>query len=259
MDGVAEPEAAVAIVHARGPVDSVLLMRRAEREDDPWSGHWSLPGGKRHADDPDLVHTAIRELAEECGIRIGPELMEAALAPKVARRRTGPYVLVAPFVFVMAAELPAVADGREAVEARWVPLSRLRDPAAHRLQPVPKWPPTALYPAVDLYGTPLWGFTYWLLADWLGLVKPGATEQAGYEAGNRVLAFLAERGVPVVRGWTDRVAVVKGRIPDEALRARFSDPGGEMPQVNLLEASPDRVRIVDLRFEEYLIQAMDGS
>src|SRR5215472_6528479 len=46
------PEAAVAIVHARGApsgsdAESVLLIRRTERPNDPWSGHWSFPGGRR--------------------------------------------------------------------------------------------------------------------------------------------------------------------------------------------------------------------
>ena len=39
-----------------------------------------------------------------------------ALPPVLARRRTGPYVLVAPFVFEVEFELPAVVDHREEVE-----------------------------------------------------------------------------------------------------------------------------------------------
>src|SRR5689334_15479301 len=100
-----EPEAAVAIVHAREPEESVLLMRRTERPEDSWSGHWSLPGGRRHAEDADLVQTALRELEEECGIRMAREQLAAGLPAVVARRRVPPYVLVAPFVFAAPRQL----------------------------------------------------------------------------------------------------------------------------------------------------------
>jgi 8-oxo-dGTP pyrophosphatase MutT (NUDIX family) len=166
---MADPEAAVAIVHAIEPEESVLLIRRAERADDPWSGHWSFPGGGREPEDPDLLHTALRELEEECGIRLGPEHSEASLPPTLAGRRVGRFVLVAPFLFRVACELPLILDPREAVEAMWTPLKLLRDPARHAVQCVPGQPKETQFPAIELNGVPLWGFTYRLLADWLGL------------------------------------------------------------------------------------------
>jgi 8-oxo-dGTP diphosphatase len=149
-----DPEAAVAIVDAGGAEESVLLIRRAERQDDPWSGHWSLPGGRREPGDRDLVETALRELAEECGIRLGRESLDAALPLMEARRPAPPYLLVAPFVFRVPRELPASVDVREAVEARWAPLSTLRDPARHCLQCVPGRPQAFRFPAVELDTTP---------------------------------------------------------------------------------------------------------
>jgi 8-oxo-dGTP pyrophosphatase MutT (NUDIX family) len=102
---MAEPQAAVAIVRARVPRESILLIRRAERQDDSWSGHWSFPGGRRDPDDLDLLHTALRELEEECGIRLDRKHTGATLPPVLARRRAGPFVLVAPFVFDVDDEL----------------------------------------------------------------------------------------------------------------------------------------------------------
>jgi 8-oxo-dGTP pyrophosphatase MutT (NUDIX family) len=166
---MAEPEAAVAIVRARGAAESILLIRRTEREGDPWSGHWSFPGGRRDPEDTDLLDTALRELEEECGIRLGREQMEEALEPASAGRKMGRRILVAPFVFSVDRELPAVADPREAVEAIWVPVAVLRDPARHAVRPVPGMPSDMPFPGIELNGVPLWGFTYRLAMEWLGV------------------------------------------------------------------------------------------
>ncbi|MGA2589080.1 MAG: CoA pyrophosphatase [Bryobacteraceae bacterium] len=257
---IAVPDAAVAILHARGPAESVLLIRRTERENDPWSGHWSFPGGRRAPEDPDLLHTALRELEEECGIRIAREQLVAALPPTLARRRVGRFLLVAPFVFRVDDELPTVLDQQEAVEALWVPLRVLRDPVRHALQPVPGLPPEALFPAIALEGRPLWGFTYRLITDWLGLnPQEGPIEQAGFGAAREILDLLLTNGLLLVNGWEERegahVAHVKGSIPVALVRAHASSPAPHIPRVNLLEVRPHCIRVVGLAFEEYLIHA----
>ena len=202
---MAEPEAAVAIVRACGAAESVLLIRRAERESDPWSGHWSLPGGRREPEDPDLLHTALRELAEECGIRIAREQLEAALPPTLARRSVGRFLMVTPFLFRIESERPAVLDSQEAVDALWVPLSVMRDPARHALRPVPGVPPEMLFPSIELHGPPLWGFTYRLITDWLGLgPQERPIEQAGFRAAQNLLDFLLAGGLTLRHGWEDR-------------------------------------------------------
>src|SRR5947209_1493603 len=115
-----EPEAAVALLHAPAPDDSVLLMRRAEREGDSWSGHWSFPGGRRDPGDLDLIHTALRELQEECGIRLSRAEIIRQMPPKIAGRRVGAYLLVAPFVFQVERELATILDPLEAAHAEWI-------------------------------------------------------------------------------------------------------------------------------------------
>src|SRR3954451_14930310 len=141
---MAEPEAAVCIVHTRGPEESILLIRRAERESDSWSGQWSLPGGRRDEGDIDLLHTGLRELEEECGIRLTRDHLDVALPHRLARRRVGAYLLVAPFVFRVDSELALILDPLEAAHAEWVPLTYLRDLKHHRLQAVPGVPPQTL-------------------------------------------------------------------------------------------------------------------
>jgi 8-oxo-dGTP pyrophosphatase MutT (NUDIX family) len=254
-----EPEAAVAIVRNCQRPESVLLMRRSVRTSDPWSGHWSFPGGRRDASDPDLRHTAIRELEEECGVRLKREEMDAQLPPREARRSSGPWVSVTPFLFRAPGELPAAPDGREAVETSWVPLDLLRDPASHLLLPISGMPPEWRFPAVPLGAVPLWGFTYRLITDWLGIgPKSGDMERAGFEAASLALEVLLENGLQLRRGWPDggRTAEVTGEIPVAAVWRRFSEPGDHVMCVNRIEVLPNRVSVTGLQFEEYVISSV---
>jgi len=249
------PDAAVAIVETRA--GSVLLIRRAERAEDPWSGHWSFPGGRSEPQDATPLATALRELEEECGIRLAPDHLEAAFQPTLARRRTGPYVLVAPFLLRVDRELPTVLDPHEAAEARWIPLDLLRDPARHALRPVPGVAPHRLFPGIDLGdAVPLWGFTYRLITDWLNLVpREPLAQQAGFAVASQVLDFLLAHGLTLHQGWTDQSATVNGVIPVADMLAHFSAPTPQIPMINLLEVRPDYVCIAGLAFEQYIIHA----
>ncbi len=248
-----EPEAAVAIVQASKPEESVLLMRRAEREGDSWSGHWSFPGGRRSPADPDLLHTALRELDEECGVRLSREELRRPLPLTIARRRVGPYLTVAPFVFRVEVQRATVPDPRETAQAVWIPMSLLKDPQRHCLRPVPGVASNALFPSIDLPGAPLWGFTYRLITDWLGLAP--RTENAGAEAVERVLEFLAARGIRVETGGTARLVQVRGVIPADEVLARFSETDRFLPAINRLTISRERIVIAGPDYEEYVIEA----
>jgi 8-oxo-dGTP pyrophosphatase MutT (NUDIX family) len=255
-----EPEAAVVILCARVPEDSVFLIRRSQRPDDPWSGHWSLPGGHRDPDDRDLLDTALRELEEECAIRLAREQMERALPLSLARRKVGRFVLVAPFLLRTDCRPVAILNPSEAIDAHWIPLRTILDPACHSLCSVPDWPQEMLFPAIDLNGIPLWGFTYRLLADWLDLASHGiAREDAGFEFACSILDFVLARGLTLRHTWTEsaipRVAAVKGEIPVTAVRHHFSRPGLYVPVVNCLEVQSNYIRVAGLAFEEYFIHA----
>jgi len=252
-----EAEAAVAIVHARGPRESVLLMRRAERETDSWSGHWAFPGGRRDAGDADLLGTALRELEEECAVRLTRRDLEAELPSRYARRKEGAYVLVTPFVFRAEGELAAVPDAFEAAEAVWLPLAVPRDPARHLLLPIPGLPREVRYPGIELNDGPLWGFTYRLISDWLGL--EASPDRSGLEGATLVLDFLLARGLKLVRGWAPegaaQAARLSGVIPVNAVLERFAGPGSHVRSINCLEVRPDQIRIAGPLFEDYLLYA----
>jgi len=135
----------------------------------------------------------------------------------------------------------------------------LRDPARHALLPVPGLPAAVRFPAIDVDGVPLWGFTYRLITDWLDLnPRERPIEEAGFQTASALLDTLVAHGCALDHGWVDRegakIAAVKGPIPVKLVLAQVATPSAHIPRINMLEVRPDRVRIVGLAFEEYIIQ-----
>ena len=113
--------AAVAVLLAPAP-DSVLLIQRAERAGDRWSGQLALPGGRVSPLDPDLAATARRETLEEVGIDLAGATLLGALDDLEPRTPVLPPILVRPFVFSLAEQTPP-RPNQEVAGVWWVPLS----------------------------------------------------------------------------------------------------------------------------------------
>lgn len=122
--------AAVALIVAPSP-DAVLLIQRARRPGDPWSGHMALPGGRRDPEDDDLLATALRETQEEVGVSLSREALVGALADVVPRTPTLPPVAVRPFVLAVPRR-PTLILNPEVAAAAWVNLADLLRPEAHQ-------------------------------------------------------------------------------------------------------------------------------
>ncbi len=146
----------------------VLLMKRAERTSDPWSGHISLPGGRYQDTDGHLLETAIRETREELGIDLAGSRVLGHLPP-LHPRTSGPLgIEVTPFLFVTEASVEPTC-GPEALAAFWLPLATA---ASGSLDGTYVYPSTQMqFPSWTYEGYVIWGLTWRILADVLALAK----------------------------------------------------------------------------------------
>ena len=102
----------------------VLLIERAERAGDPWSGHMALPGGHVDPSDANLAATAERETQEEVGLdlRQAGERLGRVSDYNPAR---GLPIAVRPFVYLLQAR-PTLLLSEEVRGAFWVPMGPLQ-------------------------------------------------------------------------------------------------------------------------------------
>jgi 8-oxo-dGTP pyrophosphatase MutT (NUDIX family) len=158
----------VAVVLTPDP-DSILLIRRAERTGDPWSGHMAFPGGRRQTEDTDLLSTAMRETAEEVGMRLSRDEVAGSLDDVVPRTPVLPPIAVRPYLFILKAR-PAISLNAEVASADWVTLDQLRKGEVRhpvRLQVAGK---SHLVQAYQLEGGTVWGMTERILTNLVSLI-----------------------------------------------------------------------------------------
>ena len=171
--GDAGQYAAVATVLRPGPTGAeVLLIRRAEHADDPWSGQMAFPGGRFAPDDADLLATARRETREEVGLDLGRAarlLGPLDLLPAVARgRRVG--LTIAPFVFELADDLE-LCPNHEVLEALWAPLTDLARGANRETVAYVHEGQELQLPGWNVNGRVVWGLIYCMLESLINRVR----------------------------------------------------------------------------------------
>lgn len=108
----------------RGDDLAVLLV---QRKNEPFKGHWALPGGFVNENEP-LIRAAARELAEETGVN-ATRLEEIGAFGDPGRDPRGHTITVAWATFLVAEAKVTAAD--DAAAADFVPVKNLvLDPAA---------------------------------------------------------------------------------------------------------------------------------
>lgn len=162
-------EAAVALVlHPLDDGLEALFIKRATREDDPWSGQIALPGGRRNMDEPTLLLTAMRETYEEIGVDLATDgVLLGELDELRPRSPLLPPIVVRPFVFAVP-ERPNLVLSEEVAEAFWTPLCEVFDPACRQEITIHFPGINMKRPAIGVGEHMIWGMTEHILRTFEG-------------------------------------------------------------------------------------------
>jgi 8-oxo-dGTP pyrophosphatase MutT (NUDIX family) len=154
-------EAAVALVLRatdQGVIE-LLFIKRATRDDDPWSGQIALPGGRYDPDDESLESTAVRETFEEVSIDLRRDgAVIGALDELRPRVPLLPPVIVRPYVATVAAHAE-VRPSEEVAEMFWAPLDTILAPESTRDTEIVVRGFTLRRNAIHYRGHLIWGMT----------------------------------------------------------------------------------------------------
>ena len=150
----------------------VLLIRRAERPGDPWSGHMALPGGHHDPGDVDLRATAVRETLEEVGLDLRGHDYLGQLDELAATAR-GKLVgmTITPHVFALSSELPVLRPNHEVAELVWGSLGRMFRGEVDAMKELSYGGELRRLPAFDVEGHLVWGMKHSMLRSLFALLR----------------------------------------------------------------------------------------
>ena len=155
-----EAEAAVSIIRSSQPKEAVLLLRRRKTENDPWSGHFAFPGGRREPGDSSIFQTCLRETLEEASISLDDSMSFRQLPLAAAGRNVMAPILVQPFLFHLENRPTVTVETSEIESYLWLEVETFMDRSRHEVREVLPGRFRPVFPLEDYY---LWGFSYGLL------------------------------------------------------------------------------------------------
>ena len=171
-DDGAPRRAAVAIVLRQTDEQRIdlLLIKRSERDDDPWSGHVALPGGRVDPEDATLQDTAVRETREETGIDLAADGVVLGTLDELRPRTPSlPPIIVTPYVAIVRPDV-SIETSDEVAAAFWVTLDALADPTSTIEAEVTARGNTWRVPSYQVGGYTVWGMTERILRNLLALL-----------------------------------------------------------------------------------------
>jgi 8-oxo-dGTP pyrophosphatase MutT (NUDIX family) len=131
-----------------------FLVKRAEVDDDPWSGDMAFPGGKKNKEDNTLIDTVVREVLEETNIKLSEKQIIGFMEPVYSSVRTD--LAVQPIVYRFN-EYPKVHLNYELTKYFWVPLSQIKKAKTQAV--IKGWEG----PVYKIQEETVWGLTFQML------------------------------------------------------------------------------------------------
>jgi 8-oxo-dGTP diphosphatase len=159
-----DANAAVALLLKQKRSDfEILLVKRVQNPQDPWSGQMALPGGKREPNDNDLKATVTRETMEETGVMLDDSSFLGVLTAVKSEPKPGMKIL--PFVALLD-HAPKLKLSRKELESyMWVPCETIVQSKGVAEFSFGK------YPAYILLDGVVWGITYKILSQFIQAVE----------------------------------------------------------------------------------------
>ena len=151
------------------------MIKRAEAEGDPWSGHIACPGGRWEPHDVDLSATAVRETLEETGVDVMRDGRVIGQLDDLSPTSPSlPPIIIRPFVAIVRDDVEIVTSA-EVAQTFWVPVALLiaRHPWGTEVVHVRG---VEMSVAAFQHGVyTVWGLTERVLRQFVGLLGEGAT------------------------------------------------------------------------------------
>ncbi len=160
-----EMMASVAIALNRDRSLKTLMIKRADRKSDPWSGQVAFPGGRTEPEDESIRETAIRETKEEVGIDLSRTARYLGHLGTF-RTHTGT-MLVAPCVFVLG-QKKRVRLNAEVASYRWIPVEVFFRESSRSVYHLERGGARVNLPAFVYRDYAIWGLTYRMISLLIG-------------------------------------------------------------------------------------------
>jgi 8-oxo-dGTP pyrophosphatase MutT (NUDIX family) len=170
----AKMRASVAVVLREVEADlEALFIRRAEHDEDPWSGHLAFPGGRLDPADATSQNAAERETLEELGVDLADTSHAKCLGRLSDVMGHAESIRVSAYVYGVSGD-PPLRPNHEVSDAFWTPLLHCTDPLRQSEREFSYMEVARSLPTIRLLEDPsapvLWGITYKFLDDFMSTI-----------------------------------------------------------------------------------------